>query len=167
VRGRKDLGHELYEALEAKAKSDNLRAALFGVTLLGRIPNRGQIDVLEEVAGRASDKILRCQAMYSMGLLRDPAGVPFLLRVLGSPKEGDYERQTAASAVEIIRDGITDKMPVEVWWYVFDREPGGIMDFPTLAAMHADLSAWWQANAERLLSQRQVLDYRNHRSKPR
>lgn len=162
VRERKTHGDDLYEALEAKARSDDWKAALFGVTLLGRIPNRGQVSVLEDVASRSSDKALRCQAMYSMGLLRDPAAVPFLLKVLDSPTEREYDRWTAARAVEIIRDGIVDEMPVEVWWYVciVVDEPDSALGLPTLDSLRAELSAWWEANSQRLLADRHVVDYR-------
>ncbi len=165
VRERKTYGDDLYEALEAKARSDDWKAALFGVTLLGRIPNRGQGSVLEDVASRSSDKALRCHAMYSMGLLRDPAAVPFLLKVLDSATEREYDRWTAACAVVIIRDGIVDEMPVEVWWYVLVPDPSNTLGLPTLDSRRAELPAWWEANSQRLLADRRVADYRRERLK--
>jgi len=154
VRGHRHLEPELYAALELLAKSDDSESAFIAVTLLGRIPDRGQYSILQDIATNRAYRALRCQALYSMGLLRDPHAAPFLLRILGSVEEPEYDRWVAASSLEIIRDGIVDEMPMRVWGYVLTPVPGaaGPLKMPSLESLHAEFVEWWEANSARLLS---------------
>ena len=145
--------------LEAKARSEDNLAAFVGVTLLGRAQNGGQYRVLQGIAAKSADKLLRCQAMYSMGLLQDPRAAPFLLEVLACTQRDDYERWTAAAALGFIRDGIIDSKPLYVVWYVLIPNPEAEssqiwpLKLPTLDDQVVEFTEWWQANGKRLLQQ--------------
>jgi len=162
----KRLPARFYMDLEHKAASPKREDQMFAVTVLGRLPNRNQFRILQQVARESQDLEVRCQAMYSLGLLRDPAAVPFLLDVLahGDHDPDQFERLTAAAGLGLIRDGYIDDMPLEVTGFVVvptNPGAGSLLRWPTLEEQVADYTAWWEANATNLLQATgPVRDYR-------
>jgi hypothetical protein len=168
IQGMPSLGDDIYVALERSASSEDPARASVAITVLGRIPNKGQLRIMEDVARDSSGEMLRCQAMYCMGVLRDPAAVPYLLGVLGSQTKTDYERTTAVRSLRHIRKGFVDELPMWVGNYVLIGKPHeGLSDLPTLDEQYAEYTEWWNANSKQLLSERQVRDYRGQESHAR
>jgi HEAT repeat protein len=151
--GRNQPPEFLYGDLVKKAKTGRLTDQYFAVTILGRLPKRDQVGVIVEVAQKNSDLTLRCQAMYSLGVLRDRAAVPYLLEVLGgtSSEKDRYDQWVAAEAIQLIKKGIIDRAPIYVQWFVFkpltdserlDYERRGLKR-PSLEEQYAEYLAWW------------------------
>ena len=92
---------KLYEQLAAAARTGPAHDALVAMAVLARLPDRGQCLVFEEMATEARDEGLRIEALYNMGVLGDPAAVPYLIQVI--QKENERLATTARYSLWLVR----------------------------------------------------------------
>jgi hypothetical protein len=153
----RNLTRQVYEALECKLGSGRLHDQFFALIVLGRIPNRGQYVIMEQVAKTSPHIRVRCQAMYCTAQLRDPASVPYLLKVARSGK--GYERLTAVDSLDLVRTGIVDDVPLFVDFFVFERPQytdEDIFRLPDPEEVLKKFEQWWNEHGVQLLGARRL-----------
>lgn len=150
----------VYMELERKCASSRLLEAEIGIVALSRAPNKGQYRAMVELYAAASPRV-RFRLLYGLGILGDPAAVPFLLEVL---KQGrDEEKLAADYALSLIKNGRTGHEPLEAAGYIasrpssFDLVPGVLtIREPSFEEKLQSYKRWWEENRADLIHRREA-----------